>query len=115
MHKNIKILADIINDTKIKSLIDNLEFLINNDLSCLIDTISFINSRLKIFYKYEPSQFMKENIELIWMELNKPTVLHLIQINQIKTECFEVCKCCNSKPQQEDEEIKDYFKYIINI
>jgi hypothetical protein len=22
------------------------------------------------------------------------------------------CKCCNSKPQQEDEEIKDYFKYL---
>jgi hypothetical protein len=106
MYKNINIISYKNKEDKIHSLIDNLEFLISINACDLIDTISFINSRLKIIYKYETSPFIKENIELLWMELNKPSVIHII-----KTE--EDCKCCNSKPQQgEDQEIKDYLKYL---
>lgn len=108
MYKNIKIFSND-DEEKIHSLIDNLEFLISFNASDLIISISKINfnSRLKIFYKYEPPPFIKENIELLWMELNKPSVIHLTTIKE------DMCKCCNSKPQQEeDQEIKDYLKYL---
>lgn len=90
------------------SLIDSLENLMSFNAFDIIDTITFINSRLKILYKYEPSPFIRENIELLWMELNKPTVIHLKPKENDNT-----CKCCNSPPQKEDEEIKEYFKSII--
>jgi hypothetical protein len=104
MYKNINIISYKNNEDKIHSLINNLEFLLSINACDLIDTISFINSRLKIVYKYMPSPFIKENIELLWMELNKPLVIHIMTEQE--------CKCCNSKPQQEDQEIKDYFKYL---
>lgn len=105
MYKNIEIFS---NDDKgkIHSLIDNLEFLMSFNACDIITSISYFNSRLKIFYKYKQCLFIKENIELLWMELNKPSVIHLTTIKE------DICKCCNSKPQQEDEEIKEYFKYL---
>lgn len=104
MYKNINIISYQNKEGKIMSLIDSLENLMSFNASDIIETITFINSRLKIFYKYKPSVFFKENIELLWMELNKPSVIHLIN--------KEDCKCCNNPPQKEDEEIKDYFKYL---
>jgi len=75
----------------------------------LIDEIEDDKGLLKIYWTIEPTILFKYTMEDIWTKL-----LYEINVKHIiKTE--KKCKCCNSKPEQEDEEIKEYFKYINNI
>lgn len=66
---------------------------------------------LKVHWIKEPLILFKFAIEDIWSKLlYEDNVIHIIE----PTDDGD-CKCCNNPPQKEDEEIKDYFKYIHNI
>jgi hypothetical protein len=86
-------------------LIDELYNMIPIDYILIIESLEDIKGTLNISWLEIPTLFFKEIINSLWMEQDEYNVKHII-----KTEGH--CKCCNSKHQQEDEEIKDYFKYL---
>jgi hypothetical protein len=87
------------------NLIDELYNMVSIDYILIIESLEDIKGTLNISWLETPSLFYKAIINSLWMEQNEDNVKHIIK--------EEVCKCCNSKPQQgEDQEIKDYFKYL---
>jgi len=83
-------------------VIDELYNMISIDYILIIESLEDIKGTLNISWLETPSLFYKEIINSLWMEQNEDNVKHI----------ENYCKCCNSKPQQEDQEIKDYFKYL---
>ena len=87
-------------------LINEFEETTTLDANKMIEQIEDDKGLLKIYWNIEPSILFKYTMEDIWTKLLYETkVKHIIKIDSY-------CKCCNSKPQQEDQEIKDYLKYL---
>jgi hypothetical protein len=59
---------------------------------------------LIVHWNIKPTTFEELIIETTWDDLFETNIKHII----IK------CPCCNSKPQKEDDEIKNYFQSYYN-
>jgi hypothetical protein len=89
------------------NLIDELYKMILIDDILIIESLEDIKGTLNISWLKPPSLFYKEIINSLWMDQNEDNVKHIIKEKD--------CKCCNSKPQQEDQEIKEYLYSLNNI
>lgn len=84
--------------------IDALYEYANNDLISRIDILEDNKGELIVHWNEKASTFEELVIESIWDDLFETNIKHIITI----------CKCCNSKPHKEDDEIKNYFQSLYN-
>lgn len=91
-------------ETRLIKIIHELYDMLPTDYILMIDSLEDDKGTLIVNWNENPSSFYKNIINSLWMEQNESNIKHYI----------DYCKCCNSKPQQEDPEIRNYIlNYII--
>jgi hypothetical protein len=89
-------------------LIDDFNDTVTINMHNMINKLEDNKGTLKVHWIKEPLILFKFTIEDIWSKLlYEDNVIHIIESTNEGD-----CKCCNNPPQKEDEEIKDYFKYL---
>ena len=107
-YKNIKLTCDDeFRLIRLKKVVDGLYNLIPVDYIHMIKKLEDIKGTLNIYWIESPSLFFKNIINSMWMDLYE------FHTNHIILDKDDFCSCCNSPPQKEDKEIKEYLNSTI--
>jgi hypothetical protein len=100
----IKFNDEIFRKERLIKAVDALYEYTNDNLIRQIDMLEDNKGELIVHWNKKPTTFEELIIETTWDDLFESNIKHII----IK------CKCCNSKPYKEDDEIKNYFQSLYN-
>jgi len=91
---------------RLKNVVDEIYNIVPIDYIHMIKKLEDIKGTLNIYWIEKPSLFYKTIINSIWMDHYEFNTNHII------LDPDDFCSCCNSPPQKEDPEIKEYLESI---